>query len=528
MPQKKHTPSVEQAKVAAFILESELSASVTVFDGETGVKLVAALNEPILEDVDIVASAGLKRPRICANGNQGWQAVLPLRFGPMTLVAVARVKRLAPEGPVADEEQRRLEKWCGLLVEKLTASHERGNEATAREREAGSVIAAMDVLLRTGRLTGDRAVFQRHVLKAICSVLGVRAATWIPMDPSASVVTRGIANLSNWDWRQVVASLVPRISDDRLGLLIDNVVPRGLLANRLPDLRNIMVMRVQEEGAAGYLIAFDRVARAEKGRSDLDAPLDFRRGDAALMAPFATLLGAQARASSRHDEMKELVVGLTRSLTSAIDAKDPYTFGHSERVARIAVELAREMGLGAEAQSDIYLVGLLHDIGKIGVRDSVLGKNGPLTDEERDHINQHPRIGYRILLGIGAIKHLLGGVLYHHEQFNGAGYPDGLAGEKIPQIARIIAVADSFDAMRSDRPYRPGMPLGRVESILSGGSGTQWDPEVIDAYERCKQKVSEIREQGVGESLRLALDGAMRHAPHIDQSISFSAHRVPV
>src|SRR5262249_18047695 len=149
----------------------------------------------------------------------------------------------------------------------------------------------------------------------------------------------------------------------------------------------------------------------------------------------------------------DLLVGLARSLTTAIDAKDNYTYGHSERVARTAVELGRELGLGRDDLGDIYLAGLLHDVGKIGIRDTVLHKPGPLTPEEREHIQQHVTIGYSILADLRQIHNILPGVLYHHERYDGTGYPDGLAGENIPLLARILAVADGYDAMSHPRPY---------------------------------------------------------------------------
>ncbi len=159
---------------------------------------------------------------------------------------------------------------------------------------------------------------------------------------------------------------------------------------------------------------------------------------------------------------------------------------------------------------DIYLAGLLHDVGKIGIRDEVLGKPGKLTPEEQEHIRQHVTIGYAILADLRQIRNLLPGVLYHHERYDGAGYPDGLVGENIPLLARILAVADSYDAMTTARPYRDPLPWTRVEEIIAEGAGTQWDKRVVDAFQRCRQKIHTIRQRGVGESLRLALDGALR------------------
>src|SRR5262249_21822227 len=130
---------------------------------------------------------------------------------------------------------------------------------------------------------------------------------------------------------------------------------------------------------------------------------------------------------------------------------------------------------------------------------------------EFKHIQQHPVIGHRILAGLHAIAHLLPGVLYHHERYDGGGYPEGLSGDSIPLLARILAVADSFDAINTTRPYRAALSPERVDQILREGAGAQWDPLVIDAYFRCRDRLIAIRQRGLGESLRDALDGAIRN-----------------
>ena len=140
-------------------------------------------------------------------------------------------------------------------------------------------------------------------------------------------------------------------------------------------------------------------------------------------------------------------------------------------------------------------------------------KPGKLTPEEQDHIRQHVTIGYSILADLRQIRNLLPGVLYHHERYDGAGYPDGLAGENIPLLARILAVADAYDAMTTVRPYRESMPWRTVEQILTDGAGTQWDRRVVEAFHRCRQKIHTIRQRGVGESLRQAIEGALRNEP---------------
>jgi HD-GYP domain-containing protein (c-di-GMP phosphodiesterase class II) len=133
-----------------------------------------------------------------------------------------------------------------------------------------------------------------------------------------------------------------------------------------------------------------------------------------------------------------------------------------------------------------------------------------LTPEEFEHVKEHVLIGYKILAELRPIRNLLPGVLYHHESYDGTGYPEGLQGEAIPLMARILAVADSYDAMSTSRPYRTAMAYDRVEEILRNGAGTQWDRRVVEAFLRCRQMIHAIRQRGVGESLRFALDGALR------------------
>ena len=260
-----------------------------------------------------------------------------------------------------------------------------------------------------------------------------------------------------------------------------------------------------------WVIALNKCGKASSRAAKETPPrAPFRKSDAALLSPFASMLEMHARAAGKFDEVRTLLVGLSRSLTAAIDAKDAYTAGHSERVARLAVEIGRELGLPDEQISDTYLAGLLHDVGKIGIRESVLCKPGRLSAEELEHIQQHVTIGYHILQDLHPIRHLLPGVLYHHERFDGNGYPEGLAGDKIPLLARLLAVADGFDAMNSNRPYRPAMPQSQVFEELKKGAGTHWDAQIVGAALRCSHRLVAITQRGLGESLRHAVDAALR------------------
>ncbi|MBI4686842.1 MAG: response regulator [Nitrospirae bacterium] len=172
--------------------------------------------------------------------------------------------------------------------------------------------------------------------------------------------------------------------------------------------------------------------------------------------------------------------GTVKALLLAIDAKDQYTAGHSEHVARLSHAIGEAMGLPEEAVESLRQSALIHDIGKIGVDETILKKRGPLIDEEFKEIRRHPEIGGRIVSAIPFLEEATMVIVYHHEKFNGTGFPAGLKGEEIPPMARIVTVADAIDAMMRDRPYRKRLPADKILSELLEGSGTQFDPAVVD------------------------------------------------
>ncbi len=203
-----------------------------------------------------------------------------------------------------------------------------------------------------------------------------------------------------------------------------------------------------------------------------------------LVEAVSDFLGVFHQNLERLRTQQSLTTGTVRALTAAIDAKDPYTRGHSERVGLLTRQIAEALGFDRTRLSQAHLAGLLHDVGKIGVPEAVLRKPGRLSDQEFDQVKLHPVIGHRILRDIEPLGPMLPGVLHHHERMDGRGYPDGLRGAEIPLVARIIAVADGFDAMSSNRAYRESMPRERVLAILRDGRGTQWDAEVVDHFLR--------------------------------------------
>ncbi|MCI0701339.1 MAG: HD-GYP domain-containing protein [Planctomycetia bacterium] len=204
---------------------------------------------------------------------------------------------------------------------------------------------------------------------------------------------------------------------------------------------------------------------------------------------------------------KQLLLGLLHSLTAVIDAKDPYTAGHSERVARISSLIGEKMGLSQSIVGDLYLAGLLHDIGKIGIPDAVLMKPGKLTTEEFDEVRQHPVIGDRIVASIKPFDRLRSAVRSHHERHDGTGYPDKLAGEAIPILARVISMADAVDAMMSPRRYRPALSPLAIDAVIERETGQQFAPDAAAAFLAVREKVyPPIYQKGIGDSAYHAIE----------------------
>jgi len=180
------------------------------------------------------------------------------------------------------------------------------------------------------------------------------------------------------------------------------------------------------------------------------------------------------------------------ALAYALEAKDKYTSGHSQRVAEISVAIAKEMGLSQHSTERIRQAGLIHDIGKIGVRESVLNKPDHLTDEEFQHVKEHCEMGEHILAPIVEDEEILKVVRHHHERYDGTGYPNRLSGEQIPLGARILAVADTYDAMTSERPYRGAMSDETAYAEIESGKRTQFDPEVAGAFLKTRESAKSV------------------------------------
>lgn len=239
-----------------------------------------------------------------------------------------------------------------------------------------------------------------------------------------------------------------------------------------------LAVRCLEAGALDYLT---KPFSSEELRARVLQALEKRRlllDNAAYRARLEERVALQAR------QYEELFLASLQSLADALEVKDSYTWGHSTRVSQYAVAIARHLQMEPALLDQLELGSRLHDIGKIGVRESVLNKEGPLSEAEYAHVMEHPVIGWRLLAPLlRDMPVALAVVRSHHERFDGQGTPDRLAGLEIPLAARITAVADSFDAMTSGRPYRDGMPVEEALAELRRCAGTQFDPQCVQAFE---------------------------------------------
>ncbi len=259
---------------------------------------------------------------------------------------------------------------------------------------------------------------------------------------------------------------------------------------RFPELAVVMITAVADVDVAvsclavGAMDYLTKPFNIEEVRARVRQALEKRRLVRDLRA-YQEQLEERVRAQAH--QLEELFLGTMQAFAAALEVKDPYTRGHSIRVSQYSVAIARAMALDVEAVRQIEIGGHLHDIGKIGVREAVLNKPGPLTDEEYEHIMTHPVVGWRILSPLlSDVPMALHIVRSHHERFDGRGIPDGLEAGEIPLEARIAAVADAFDAMTSGRAYRQGgrMTLTAAVAEVERCCGSQFDPEVVAAFSR--------------------------------------------
>ncbi len=367
--------------------------------------------------------------------------------------------------------------WAQEDLREISRSEEALGSFSAQLGEAYEEIALLYKLGRSMNELAQPAKFVRlHCDELHATLSFAWTAAWFVAEArdAGAMASRCIASgeppCGRDALRAHVTRLMQSLPDDRASVDTAASDAEGLLGTLGP---NLLVHPFRREGRlVGALLAGDK-QDDESGVSSADMKLLDAAG------AYLTIL---LENSTLYQDQHAMFLGTLRALTSSIDAKDPYTRGHSERVAFLAQRLAQAAGLDESAAERVWICGLVHDVGKIGVPEAVLRKPGSLTDEEFRLIQAHPEIGHRILKDIPQLADVLPGVLHHHERWDGRGYPGGVRGEDIPRLARLIALADSFDAMSSDRTYRGAMPRDRALEEIVRCAGAQFDPALTPLF----------------------------------------------
>jgi HD-GYP domain-containing protein (c-di-GMP phosphodiesterase class II) len=249
----------------------------------------------------------------------------------------------------------------------------------------------------------------------------------------------------------------------------------------------ILAASVFASGIAGPVRALaERTREIANGNYHQRVELKTHNEIGELAENFNSMSGAIERAIEQlrkaAHENHLLFINSVRMLAAAIDAKDPYTRGHSERVARYSIGIGKNLGLSEQEMRNLRISALLHDVGKIGIDDRILRKPGALSEDEFEVMKGHPSKGAAIMSGVAQLIDIIPGMKYHHEKWSGGGYPDGLIAEEIPMQARIVAIADTFDAMTTNRPYQKAMEINYVVEKIKTFAGTRFDPRVVEAF----------------------------------------------
>ena len=330
------------------------------------------------------------------------------------------------------------------------------NELSSFTNSLGSTYEELSLLYRLSgamNVNADAEEFFQRICLEMQEVIGTRAAVAILTDTGDGNHGREVLRVGPLDLTDAqLESLAEAVHQANQlqggdGGIVLNQLPKDL-GRKHPQIANLVAAPlVAGDKAMGMLMAIDKIDD------------EFDSADLKLIHSIGVQAAVFLANNHLYDELQELLMGVLHVLTASIDAKDEYTCGHSQRVALISRKLAEMYGFDRVRVEDVYLSGLLHDIGKIGVPESVLCKPGKLSDDEFTTMKRHPVIGANILSNIRQMKRVLPGVLYHHERIDGRGYPEALAGDEVPIDGRIVGLADCFDAMTSSRTYREALPV---------------------------------------------------------------------
>ena len=350
----------------------------------------------------------------------------------------------------------------GMLSANLTTTYE---ELSLLYRISGSM-----------KLTGQPGEFMQNVCEELLEVANIQAAVAIVYgDPRSNhegmILQAGECELDEEQMRRLASThIAPRLAAGD-SAVVDNQFPHVAGAPFGPNVRNYVAAPLAGDAEAiGMLIGLNKLSG------------EFDSVDMKLLSSVGNQSAVFIVNHRLYEDVQDLLMGVLHALTAAIDAKDPYTCGHSQRVAMISRRIALSLGFDRERVRRIHLAGLLHDVGKIGVPEAILCKPGKLTAAEYEVVKTHPSVGGRILGGIRRLDDVVEGIIAHHERPDGKGYPRGLAGDEVPIEGLIIGLADSFDAMTSTRTYRDAMAADRAVAKIRRCAGAQFDEKVVEAF----------------------------------------------
>ncbi len=456
-------------------------------------------------------------PQLEQLNDSSWVFAIPIvaSTGAPSAVAVARLNvapagarspsRLADLLARAGESARHIIlRWARTVAEQMNdESPAQSNAAEDPDSPHALAVAILQRLLASAHHPLPQQLSSH--LPLLAARLGFEGMAWVPSSLREQPVIVGRVPVKPQQLRRIVGQAT------RLQPVTDRCwILAGVPALERLGIQNLIATATDGSRPLGWLVGIN-----------CDSLIGREFEVVGPIKAVSAAVTAVVRMDRMHANYQGTVLGFLRAMTAAIDAKDPYTRGHSERVAQMSYRIARAAGLDHVRCSQIRVAGLLHDIGKIGVSDSVLKKAGPLTEEEWEHIKSHVEIGVTILRHVPSLKHLIPGVRAHHERLDGKGYPDGLAGNQIPLEGRIIAIADAFDAMCSDRSYRKRRSPEEVRKVFEEGAGTQWDPELVRVAFSIWNELVQVREGDSGDSLARAIEEAIvdRARQNMDVSV---------
>jgi putative nucleotidyltransferase with HDIG domain/PAS domain S-box-containing protein len=388
--------------------------------------------------------------------------------------------------PVWDEPKKYL--FSIHILEDITEARQ-AEEKIRREADINRTLLSVAESLST---TFDRKEIFKRVMKILPSLLEADRFVLFLLDNELKafipVCSQGMPeDLMALFMRIKVTKEIPIVEKIETGevVIIEDVRESPLFPKDLAEafrMRSIMYVPIISRGKTIGIIGIERIK--------VKSP--FGDKEKAIFKGIAYQIATALENARLMLDLQELFIGTIKCLSGAIDAKSTWTMGHSERVTEYSIKIGKEMGLQGKDLEDLRIAGLLHDIGKIGTYDSILDKPGKLNDEEYEVVKKHPLKGAKMLSSMKELRHIIPWIRGHHERFDGKGYPDGLKGEEIPLQSRILSVADTFDSMTSNRPYRETPGREKMIEEIKRCSGTQFDPKVVESFLKVLEDEEEI------------------------------------